>query len=76
MSDHAWRSAEEICALMPMHTTTSGISARLRELRKRGFSVECRKRAGRTTNIFEYRVTNEPDTDPQINITQWLDEIA
>lgn len=57
MKDGRWRTLEEIAATV--HGSESGVSARLRDMRKPkfgGHTVERRARGDRERGLFEYRL--------------------
>lgn len=54
MSDGEWRTLGEIKAKLPAKYLETSISARLRELRSLGYTVD-RKKVGQ--GLFSYRVT-------------------
>ena len=59
MSDGRWRTLREI-AFVLTDASEAGISARLRDLRKRsfgGYSVERRRRGDARRGVYEYRVS-------------------
>ena len=54
MKDGAWRTLAEISALVS--GSEAGISARLRDYRKVGHTVERRRRGNPSSGLFEYRL--------------------
>lgn len=68
MSDGHWRTLAEIKRLLDHDYSEAGISARLRDFRKKEYAlqfgvekVERRLRAG-SARLHEYRVLREPET--------------
>lgn len=55
MSDSQWRTLGEIHAAI-QRGSEAGISARLRDLRKQGRTVDRRRRGNPTAGLFEYRL--------------------
>lgn len=55
MSDGSWRTLGEIAAVVPGSETA--LSARLRDIRKSGLTVDRRRRGDAKRGLHEYRVT-------------------
>lgn len=61
MCDHSWRTLSELCK--ETGDPEASASARLRDLRKMGYTVERRRRPGfdERRGIFEYRLLMVPE---------------
>ena len=69
LADGKWRTLTEISRALDGNYSESGISARVRQLRHDGFTIDKRKRAG-SKNLWEYRIAHRQLTLPTLPQTQ------